>query len=159
MKTQAIIPLGVVSIVCFASGAAALGRPALPDINTNNVITVTDPPYNAAGDGTTDNTLAISNAMVRASQGDATNGLYGGTVRIPAPGVFLSGPLTLRNNVNVQIDAGATLQMLPLELFTNYPAQNQAFGNLFYASGLTNLEFSGSGTIDGQGADWWTSTG
>jgi len=49
--------------------------------------------------------------------------------------------------------------MLPLDLFTNYPAQNQAFGNLFYAAGLTNLEFSGSGTIDGQGADWWDSSG
>ncbi|MGH7992053.1 MAG: glycosyl hydrolase family 28 protein [Limisphaerales bacterium] len=133
--------------------------PQLPNINTNNVITITDPPFNAAGDGVTDNTLAISNAIVQASQGGNTNNLYGGTVRIPAPGVFVSGPLTLRNNVNVQIDAGATLQMLPLNLFTNYPAQNQTFGNLFYASGLTNLEISGSGTIDGQGSNWWSAPG
>ena len=159
MKTRAIIPAGLVAFgwLSFAPGTLAL--PALPNINTNNVVTITDPPFNAVGDGATDNTLAISNAIVQASLGGNTNNLFGGTVRIPAPGVFLSGPLTLRNNINVQIDAGATLQMLPLNLFTNYSAQSQTFGNLFYASGLTNLEFSGSGTIDGQGADWWASSG
>src|SRR5258706_8322813 len=30
------------------------------------------------------------------------------------------------------------------------------YGNLLYASGNTNIEISGSGTIDGQGAGWWT---
>ena len=159
MKTCAIIQVGLVSLGLFSSAAEALALPALPNINTNNIITITNAPFNAAGDGATDNTLAISNAIVQASLGGNTNNLFGGTVRIPAPGVFLSGPLTLRNNINVQIDADATLQMMPLNLFTNYPAQSQTFGNLFYASGLTNLEFSGSGTIDGQGADWWASSG
>jgi polygalacturonase len=147
----------VAGFLSFAPGALAV--PQLPDINTNNVLTITDPPFNAVGDGMTDNTLAISNAIVLASQGGNTNNLYGGTVRIPGPGAFLSGPLTLRNNVDVQIDAGATLQMLPLNLFTNYPPQNQTFGNLLYASGLTNLEISGSGTIDGQGSNWWSAPG
>ncbi len=156
LSTACLAPV-VAGFLCFVP--ATLATPLLPDINTNNVITITDPPFNAAGDGVTDDTLAISNAIVQASQGGNTNNLFGGTVRIPGPGVFLSGPLTLRNNVNVEIDAGATLQMLPLNLFTNYPAQNQTFGNLFYASGLTNLEFSGSGTIDGQGADWWSAPG
>jgi hypothetical protein len=147
----------IAGLLSLASGA--LGVPQLPNINTNNVITITDPPFNAVGDGVTDNTLAISNAIVQASQGGNTNNLLGGTVRIPAPGVFRCGPLTLLNNLNVQIDAGATLQMLPLNLFTNYPAQNQTFGNLFYASGLTNLEISGAGTIDGQGSNWWSAPG
>ena len=147
----------VAGLLSLASGA--LGGPQLPNINTNNIMTVTDPPFNAVGDGVTDDTLAIANAIVQASQGGNTNNLLGGTVRIPAPGVYLSGPLTLQNNVNIQIDAGATLMMLPLNLFTNYPAQNQTFGNLFYASGLTNLEFSGAGTIDGQGTDWWAASG
>jgi hypothetical protein len=147
--------VGLVVVCCALSSAAT---PTLPNINTNNVIIITNPPYNAAGDGITDNTLAISTAIAQASQGGKTNNLWGGTVRIPGPGIFLSGPLTLMNNVNIQVDSGATLQMEPLAAWTNYPAQNQTYGNLLYASGLTNLEISGSGTIDGQGGDWWAAT-
>jgi polygalacturonase len=140
----------------------AKAAPTLPNINTNNLVTITSAPFNAVGDGLTDNTLAISNAIVIAAAGPATNGLSGGTVRIPAPGVFLTGPLTLKNKVNVQIDAGATLRMLPINLYTNYPPQagnGQTYGNLFYANALSDLEISGSGTIDGQGAPWWASSG
>jgi polygalacturonase len=137
----------------------ALALPTLPNINITNIITVTNVPYNGKGDGTTDNTLAISNAIVAAAAGGNVGGLYGGTVRIPAPGVFLCGPLTMKNNVNIQIDAGATLEMQPLSVWTGLPAQNQTYGNLIYASGATNLEISGSGTIDGNGADWWASSG
>ena len=134
--------------------------PILPNINPNNVITITNAPYNAVGDGATDNTLAISNAIVQAAKGGNTNDLFGGTVKIPAPGVFLCGPLTFKNNVNMQIDGGAILRMLPLNLFTNYPSNGgDTYGNLFYASGLTNLEISGAGAIDGQGSPWWSSTG
>jgi polygalacturonase len=131
--------------------------PVLPAINTNNVITITNAPYDAVGDGATDNTLAISNAIVQANKGGKTNNLFGGTVRIPAPGIFLCGPLTFKNNVNMQIDGGAILRMLPLNLFTNYPSNGgDTYGNFFYASGLTNLEISGSGAIDGQGTPWWS---
>jgi len=137
---------------------AALAAPSLPNINTNNIVTITNAPYNAVGDGVTDNTLAISNAIVAAAAGANTNGLYGGTIRIPASGTgtFLCGPLTLKNNVNIQIDAGATLEMLPMSIWTNLPAQTPTYGNLIYASGVTNLEISGSGTIDGNGSAWWS---
>lgn len=135
-----------------------LAVPTLPNINTNNIITVTNAPYGAVGDGVVTNTLAISNAIVAAAAGGNTNGLYGGTVRIPVSGIgtFLCGPLTLKNNVNIQIDAGATLKMLPVSVWTNLPAQNLTYGDLIYASGVTNLEISGSGTIDGNGAGWWS---
>ena len=155
---NAIANLSLAAGMFFSATGVISAAPILPNINTNNIVTVTDAPYNAAGDGVTDNTLAISNAIVRAAAGGNTNGLFGGTVRIPAPGTFLCGPLTLKNNVNIQIDAGSTLKMLPLNLFTNYPAQNLAYGDLIYASGVTNLEISGSGTIDGQGVQWWTNS-
>ena len=153
------VPLlpAAVGLLVFATTLPAV--PVLPNINTNNIITITNAPYNAVGDGVTTNTLAISNAIVAAAAGGNTNGLFGGTVRIPAPGTYLCGPLMLKNNVNLQIDAGATLKMLPLSVWTNLPAQKDVYGNLLYATGLTNLEISGSGTIDGQGADWWNSTG
>ena len=132
--------------------------PVLPNINTNNIITVTNSPYNAVGDGATDNTLAISNAIVAAAAGPNTNTLFGGTVRIPwsGTGTYLCGPLTLKNNVNLQIDTNVTLRMEPLSVWTNLPAQNQTYGNLIYASSATNLEISGDGTIDGNGANWWS---
>lgn len=142
-----------------ASINLALAGPTLPTINTNNIITITNAPYNATNNGIADNTIAISNAIVAAAAGGKTNGLLGGTVRVPAPGVFLCGPLTLKSNVNIQVDAGATLRMQPLGVWTGLPAQSQTYGNLFYASNLMNLEISGSGTIDGQGSNWWNSTG
>ena len=136
---------------------ATLAAPSLPNINTNNIITITNAPYNAVGDGVSTNTTAILMAITNAAAGGNTNGLYGGTVRIPASGTgtFLCGPLTLKNNVNLQIDTNATLQMLPMSVWTNLPAQNLTYGDLIYAASATNLEISGSGTIDGNGADWW----
>jgi polygalacturonase len=131
--------------------------PALPNINTNNVLTITNAPYGAVGDGATDNTAAIQAAITAAAAGPATNGLSGGTVRVPAPGIFLSGPLAFKSKVNLQIDAGATLRMLPLALFTNLSngGNGLTYGDLLYAKSLSDLEISGSGAIDGQGADWW----
>ena len=147
----------------LVSGATMLAAPALPNINTNNIITITNAPYNATNDGVADDTLAISNAIVAAAAGGNVGGLYGGTVRIPAPGTFLCGPLTLKNNVNIQIDTNATLEMEPLSVWTNLPAQSGnglTYGDLIYASGVTNLEISGFGTIDGQATTngWWNSS-
>jgi len=93
----------------------------LPTINTNNVITITNSPYNAVGNGVTTNTTAIQNAINAANLGGNTNGLTGGTVRIPA-GVFLSGPLTMKSSVNLQIDSGATLKMLPYGQYPTNPS-------------------------------------
>ncbi len=59
----------VVGLVFLAFVALSRGAPILPNINTNNIITITNAPYNAKGDGTTDNTLAISNAIVAAAKG------------------------------------------------------------------------------------------
>jgi PKD repeat protein len=130
----------------FASAALSLATPILPTIPATN-FNVTS--FNAVGDGTTDNTTAIQAAI------NAASAAGGGTVEIPA-GTYLSGPLTLASSINLQIDSGATLMALPVAAFTNYPAQNQPYPNLIYASGMTDLEISGSGTIDGQGAAWWT---
>jgi polygalacturonase len=144
-------------------------------INTNNVAVITNAAYGAVGDGVTTNTTAIQNAINAATSGGATNGLSGGTVEIP-PGIFLSGPLTLKSSVNLQIAGGAILRMLP---FTNYPktfstnviasyttnlsvvttnyATNitWAAANFISGTSLTNIEISGPGMIQGQGEPWW----
>ena len=149
-------------------------------INTNFVIVVTNATYGAKFDNATDNATAIQSAINAATLGGTTNGLIGGTVKIPAgTNAYLCGPITLKNNVNLQIDAGALLRMLPLTSYpivvatnvsissyvtniitsiitTNY-ATNVTWtaANFISGSGLANIEISGFGAIDGQGAPWW----
>ena len=121
-------------------------------INTNNIFYVTNATYGAVADGVTTNTTAIQAAINAATKGISINGLTGGTVELPAPGVYLCGPLTLSNNVNLQVDAGAILRMLP---FAKYPGSTNNPANFISANNQTNIEISGSGAIDGQGAPWW----
>ncbi len=132
--------------------ASAIGLPAttsrllviLPSIPLpvipNQTFYVTN--YGAKGDGVVTNTTAIQNTINAASLAG------GGTVRV-TPGVYLSGPLNLSNSINLQIDAGAMLQMLP---YGSWPTN---FSNFITGSRLHDVEISGSGTIDGQGAPWW----
>jgi polygalacturonase len=120
-------------------------------INTNNVVVITNAAYGAVGDGVFTNTTAIQNAINAATAGTITNGLIGGTVEIP-PGIFLSGPITMKKNVNLQIDAGAILRMLP---YDKYPGGIVSPADFISGSSLTNIEISGFGAIDGQGAPWW----
>src|SRR5258708_39385664 len=136
------------ALLWLASSTALVGVP-LPTINTNNIVTVADPAYSAVGDATTTNTSAIQSAISAASAGPGTNGLIGGTVRIPA-GTFLSGPLALLSSVNLQLDPGATLRMLPfgqypLTYFTN--ATNRTITwtapNFITASSAHNIETTG----------------
>jgi len=118
--------------------------PPLPVINTGNLFIATNATYGAVADGITTNTTAIQNAINAAN---AASG--GGTVELPGPGTYLCGPLTLKTKVNLQIDTGATLMMLPMSA---WPNAGTPFIN---GSSSTDLEISGGGTIDGQGAAWW----
>jgi polygalacturonase len=126
----------------LASPVLAAVNPTPPNINTNNVFLVTS--FGAVGDGTTDCTAAITSAINAAAGASG-----GGTVELPAPGIYLSGPLVMQSKVNFQIDPGATLRLLP---FGTYSPQQTSF---LSANGLTDLELSGGGGIDGQGSNWW----
>ncbi len=110
----------------------------------NQVFYVTN--YGAVGNGVTTNTAAIQNAINAAS----ASSLHGGTVEITA-GTFLSGPLTLASSVNLQLDQGAMLRALP---YGRYPGGTSP-PNFINGSSLHDVEISGAGTMDGQGADWW----
>lgn len=160
--------LAVAGIFSVALAARAI-VPWNIAINTNFVIVVTNATYGAKFDNATDNATAIQNAINAATAGGTTNGLIGGTVEIPAgTNAYLCGPITLGKNVNLQIDAGALLRMLPLTRWpmtwvtnvtdTNLPVGYYWFTNTpnFISGGsLTNIEISGYGAIDGQGTPWW----
>lgn len=129
------------------------GRALTPwalSINTNNLKVITD--YGAST-ASSDNTTFIQNAIKAAAVGGVTNGLRGGVVQIPA-GTFLCGPLNLSNNVRLQIDAGATLQLLPYGTYPGSPYTGTVLP-FINGTGLTNIAITGLGTIDGQGAPWW----
>jgi polygalacturonase len=124
--------------------------PQLPAIPTN-IFVVTN--YGAVGDGISTNTAPINAAILDACVTNA-----GGTVEIPyVPGtsnIYISGPIRVNNYLNLQVDAGVTLRMLP---YGSYPAGD------FIADTIPNtayhdIEVSGHGTIDGQAtlAGWWS---
>jgi len=93
----------------------------------------------------TTNTAAIQAAI------DAADAKGGGTVEVPE-GIFLSGPIHLANQINLRVDGGAILRMLPLG---QYPGGTDVGANFISGSGLHDVVISGSGMIDGQGTPWW----
>jgi polygalacturonase len=122
-------------------------------INTNNVLLVTAPPYNATGDGVTVETTAIQSAINAATAGGVTNGLRGGVVQIP-PGTFLCGPLAMKSNVRLELAPGAVLRLLPYGTYPGAP-YSSSVTSFISGSGLTNIAVTGPGLIDGQGEAWW----
>lgn len=118
-------------------------------------INVTQAPYNAAGDGVTNDRLAIQQAIIDA------NGAGGGTVDLPGGFTFLTGDLQLLSGVTLEIDAGATL--LQSRTPTDYahpPQLGRSTGSgikfdswaehnfpLIYALQATNVAITGSGTV------------
>jgi polygalacturonase len=120
--------------------------------------------YGAVGDGKTDNTTAIQAAV------DACAAQGGGIVELPVAGndaVYLTGPFTLRSQVQLQIDGGVTLQATNdhsryVGAYINWVYQpNEA---LISATGAQNVGILGAGVIDGagnqlqpdSGPSWWT---
>lgn len=136
---------------------AAAVTPALPQIPQRTFLVTA---YGAVGNGTTDNTTAIQNAL------NAAKTAGGGNVRFTAAsGSYLSGPLTVSGTTNVQLDYGATLQMLPFYTGTAatppagyYPraAGATSYTHFLTVKSVNDVAFTGQGTIDGQGGPWWT---
>ncbi len=121
---------------CSASNAAV----PLPTIGSGTFNVTT---YGAVGDGKTDNTTAIQAALT------AAGAAGGGTVTIPS-GTFLSGPVVISSGTRLDLASGAVLKMLPM---ASYPTSGVAF---ITSTGTSHdIALTGTGTIDGQGQDWW----
>jgi polygalacturonase len=113
--------------------------------------------FGARGDGKTDCTEAFRKAIV------ACNRAGGGRVLVPA-GVFSTGPIHLKSNVNLHVTRGATIKFdrdpkkyLPL-VFTRWEGMElMNYSPFIYAFGQRNIGLTGEGIIDGN-ADcdhWW----
>jgi polygalacturonase len=101
--------------------------------------------YGAVGDGVTNETAAIQSAI------DAAAKAGGGIVEIPA-GTFQCGPFRLSSQINLRLDGGALLQLLPMD---KYPGGTRSGQSLMNGNDLHDVAITGSGGIDGQGAAWW----
>lgn len=113
--------------------------------------------FGAAGDGVRDDTGALRKAV------EACRRAGGGRVVAP-PGVYATGPVHLRSNVNLHVAAGATLRFhrdparyLPLVLSRWGGVECMNYSPFLYCFEQENVAVTGAGTLDGA-ADcehWW----
>ena len=109
--------------------------------------------FGAVADGVTLNTKSISQAI------DACSKKGGGVVVVPT-GMWLTGPIVLKSNVNLHLQKNAVLQFT--EDFTQYPLVEGNWEGLpqmrnqspISATNETNIAITGFGIIDGAGDAW-----
>ena len=102
----------------------------------------------AVGDGKTDDAKAIQLTIDRCSAEG------GGRVLFPRNHTFLAGPIELKSNVELHLEATATLKANPDESIYQLSAfgENKGEGMLWlYANDAENLSITGKGTIHGNG--------
>lgn len=114
--------------------------------SAQNIFNVMD--YGAKGDETTDDAVAIQKAI------DDCSAQGGGRVLLPSSHTFMSGPLCLKSNVDLHLEATSTLIANPDEAIYNLSAfgENRGEGMMWiYANGADNISITGKGTIHGNG--------
>ncbi len=106
--------------------------------------------YGAVGDGQMLNTEAFRKTI------DACSNAGGGTVVVP-PGLWLTGPIELKSNVNLHLKRGA------LVLFSRNhddypiiksPTRGFVVASPVYGFSLNNVAITGTGLLDGSGITW-----
>ena len=113
--------------------------------------------FGAPTNGKTECTEAIAKAI------DACHKAGGGRVVVPA-GIFLTGPIHLKSNVNLYLDEGAKLRFVtdPAKypnVFTRWEGvECFNYSPLIYAYGQENIAVTGRGVLDGQAdySNWWS---
>ncbi|MEG1586027.1 MAG: glycoside hydrolase family 28 protein [Bacteroidales bacterium] len=85
----------------------------------------------------------------------------GGTLFFPA-GTYLTGPIELKSNITLDLEAGATLlfsdvfdHYLPFTEMRYEGVVMNSFSPLIYARDVENITIKGEGKLDGQGKAWW----
>ena len=115
--------------------------------------TVSIKKYGAVADGNTLNTKSINIAI------DALSKKGGGIVLVPS-GLWLTGPIILKNNINLHLASGATLLFTPDK--NEYPLIEANWEGLpqmrnqspISATNASNIAITGKGIIDGNGNVW-----
>src|SRR5262249_23138846 len=111
--------------------------------------------FGATGNGSSNDTAAINNAIT------AANNAGGGIVEFP-PGTYRSpNSIHMKSNVTIQLDAGSTImgaggtgydapESNPFDQYQDY-GHSHFHNAMIWGNNLTNIAFTGTGTIDGGG--------
>ena len=124
--------------------------PIFPDAT----FSITDARYGGLGNGATDNTAAFRRAIEDCSSRG------GGHVVVPA-GVYATGAILLLTNVDLHLEAGATLNFggnvddYPLVLTRYEGIECMNHSPMIYAYGQTNIAVTGNGTLDASRTRPW----
>ena len=124
-----------------------ISRPTFPSLT----VSITD--FGGVSDGVTLNTKAFADAI------DNLSSKGGGTLNVPS-GVWLTGPIELKSNINLHLDGGAMIVFAADETLykTVYVVYEgfQAWRTQSPISGvnLENVAITGQGVIDGNGGMW-----
>lgn len=125
-------------LVASASASARPDLPVIPDMT----VSITD--FGGVGDGTVLNTEAFRKAI----DGLAAQG--GGHLNVPE-GIWLTGPIVLKDAVDLHLERGAILLFSPDK--TLY-LSGKSVRPAITASKRHDVSISGEGIIDGNG-EWW----
>ena len=117
----------------------------------SNTVSIVD--FGGVGDGKVLNTDAFSKAI------DALSNKGGGKLVVPA-GVWFTGPIVFKSNINLHLDKGALI--LFSSDFDLYPLVNTIFEGLetrrcqspISGKNLENVAITGQGSINGSGEAW-----
>jgi len=122
-------------------------EPTIP----NNTVNLKD--FGAVNGGSVLNTKAFADAI------DAVSKKGGGKIIIP-PGIWLTGPIILKSNIELHAETGALIKFSSDKNL--YPLIQTSFEGLntwrcispIYGKNLENVAFTGNGVWDGSGDAW-----
>ncbi len=112
----------------------------------SNTVSIED--FGGVGDGVALNTEAFAKAI------DALAAKGGGHLTVPQ-GIWLTGPIALKSNIDLHIEKNAIIYFSPDK--TLYIDKNPKAGRVLPCIGATrckNISITGEGIIDGNGAQW-----
>lgn len=127
----------------------------LVTFGTSHAATIDVSKHGADNTGQT-KTSAVINSLI-----DSLTSKGGGTLYFPA-GTYFCGPIVLKSNITLDLDAGATLlfsddfeDYLPMVQSRWEDVRVKTFISPIYARGASNISITGRGHIEGQGKKWW----